>query len=71
MPTISFDVCFFVHKDPGKSIPTLVVRDHKSCYTHAFICPGKSTKEEEYSEDIVHKCKICADMPGHKRALIH
>ena len=38
-----------------------------SCYTHAFTCPGKSTKEEEYSDDIVHKCKNCVEMLGYKR----
>ena len=40
-------------REQGKSIPTMVARDHKTCYTHAFTCPGKSTKEEEYSEQIV------------------
>ena len=67
VPTISFDFCFRMQKDQGKSIPTLVARDHKSCYTHAFTCPDKSTKEEGYSEDIVHKCKIFVEMLGYKR----
>ena len=66
VPTISVDFCFLMQKDQGKSIPTLVARDHKSCYTHAFTCPGKSTKEVEYSEEIVHKCKICVEMLGYK-----
>ena len=61
-PTISVDVCFLLQKDLGNSIPTLVARDHMLCYTHAFTCPGKSTKEEEYSEGTVHKCKILVEM---------
>ena len=67
VPTISFAFCFFMQRDQGTIIPTLVAGDHKSCYTHAFTCPGKFTKEEEYSEDIVHKCKICVEMLGYKR----
>ena len=67
VPTISFDFCLLMQKDQGKSIPTLVARDHKSCYTHASTCPGESTKEEDYSEDIVHKCKNCVEMLGYKR----
>ena len=42
-------------------------RDHKTSYTHTFTCPGKSTKEEEYSEQIVLKCKNCVEQPGYKR----
>ena len=53
--------------DQGKSIPALVTRDHKSCYTHAFTCPGKSIKEEECSEEIVHKCKMMVEMLGYNR----
>ena len=68
MLTISFDFCFLMQKDQGKSIPTLVARDHKSFYTYAFTRPARSTKEEEYSEEIVHKCEICVEMLGHKRA---
>ena len=70
MHTISFDFCFLTQKDQAKSIPTLAAIDHKSCYTHAFTCPGKSTKEEEYSEDIVHKCKMFVEMLGYKRVAI-
>ena len=44
-----------MQEDQGKSIPSLIARDHTSCYTHAFTGPGKPAKEEEYSEDIVHK----------------
>ena len=51
VPTISFDFCFLMQKDQGKAIPTMVARDHKTCYTHththththAFTCPGEST----------------------------
>ena len=64
VPTISFDFCFLMQKDQGKSIPTLVTRDYKSCYTHAFTCSDKSTNEEEYSEEIVHKCEILWRCPG-------
>ena len=67
VPTISFDFCFLMQKDQGKSIPTLVARDHRSCYTHVFTCSGKSTKEADCSEDVVHKCKIVVEMFGHKR----
>ena len=58
VPMISFDVCFLMQKDQGKSIPTMVAQDHKTCYTHFFTCLGKSTKEEEeeFSEQIVIKC---------------
>ena len=56
-----------MQKDQGKNIPTLVARDHESCYTHAFTCPGDSAKEDEYSEDIVHKCKMLVEMLGYKR----
>ena len=45
----------------------MVARDHKSCYTHAFTCPGKSTREEEYSEQIVQNCKMFVEMFGYKR----
>ena len=61
---ISVDFCFIMQKDQGKSIPTLVARDYKSCHMHAFTCPGKSTKEEEYSEEIVHKCKNVVESSG-------
>ena len=67
VPTISFDFDLVMQKDHGKSIPTLVARDHKSCYTHAFTCPSKSTKEEEYSEQIVRTCKVFVEMLGYKR----
>ena len=64
---MSFDFCFLMQKEQGKSIPTMVARDHKTCYTHAFTCPGKSTKEEEYSEQIVIKCKHFVEQLGYKR----
>jgi hypothetical protein len=67
VPTVSFDFCFLMQKGQGKAIPTMVARDHKTCYTHAFACPGKSTKEEEYSDQIVQKCKMFAEMLGYKR----
>ena len=57
-PTVSFDFCFLMQKEQGKAIPTMVARDHKTCYTHVFTCPGNSTKEEEYSEQIVTKSRI-------------
>ena len=53
VPTISFDFYLLIQKDQGRSLPVLVARDHKSCYTQSFIGPGKSTKEEEYSDRIV------------------
>ena len=61
VPTVSFDFCFLMQKEQGKAIPTMVARDHKTVHTHAFTCPGKSTKEEEYSEQIVMKCKKFAE----------
>ena len=64
---MSFDFCFLMQKEQGKAIPTMVARDHKTCYTHAFACPGKSTKEEEYSDQIVQKCKVSVEMLGYKR----
>ena len=64
---MSFDFCFLMQKEQGKSIPTLVDRDHKTCYTLAFTCPGKSTKEEEFSEQIVIKCKNFVEQLGYKR----
>ena len=36
---------FLMQEEQGKSIATMVARDHKTRYTHAFTCPGKSTKE--------------------------
>ena len=56
VPTVSFDFCFLMQKEQGKAMPVLVARDHKTCYTHALVCPGKSAKEEEYSDQIVQKC---------------
>ena len=67
MPTISFDFCFLCQKDQGKSIPTMVARDHKTIYTSAFTCPGKSTKEEEYSDQIVERCQNFVNSLGYKR----
>ena len=67
VPTVSFDFCFLMQKEQGKAMPVLVARDHKTCYTHAFVCPGKSTKEEEYSDQIVQKCKVFVEMLGYKR----
>ena len=67
MPTISLDFCFLCQKDQGKSIPTMVARDHKTIYTSAFTCPGKSTKEEEYSDQIVERCQNCVNSLGYKR----
>ena len=67
VPTVSFDFCFLTRKEQGKAIPTRVDRDHRTCYTHAFTCPGKSTKEEEYSEQIVMKCKNFVEQLGYKR----
>ena len=45
----------------------MVARDHKPCYIDAFTCPGKSTKEEDYAEEIVHKCNVFVEMIGYKR----
>ena len=56
--------------EQGKSIPTMVARDNKTCYTHAFTCPGNSAKEEEYSEQIVIKCKNLVEQLGYKRVAI-
>ncbi len=56
-----------MQKEQGKSIPTMVARDHKTCYTHALTCPGKSRNEKEYSEQIVIKCKHFVAQLGHKR----
>ena len=56
-----------MQKEQGKSLPTMVARDRKTCYTHAFTCPGKSTKEEENSEHIIIKCKNFVEQPGYKR----
>ena len=67
VPTVSFDLCFLMQMEQGKAIPTMVARDHKTCYTHAFTCPGKSTKEEEYSEQIVIKCNNVVEQLGYKR----
>ena len=39
----------------------------RATHTHAFTCPGKSTKEEEYSEQIVIKCKNFMKQLGYKR----
>ena len=58
VPTASFDF---------KAIPTMAAREHSSCYTSAFACPGQSTKEEEYSNEIVHKCDLCVESLGYKR----
>ena len=69
VPTVSFDFCFLTQKDQGKSVPTMLAWDHKTCYTHAFTCEGKSTKneeEEEYSEQIVIKCKNSVEQLGYK-----
>ena len=67
IPTVSFDFCFLCQKDQGKSIPTMVAREHSTCYTGAFTFPGKSTKEEEYSNQIVHRCKLFVESLGYKR----
>ena len=56
-----------MQKYQGKSMPTLVARDHKSCYTHEFTCPGKSAKEEVYSDQIVQKCNVFVERLGYKR----
>ena len=55
VPTVSFDFCFLMQKEQGKAMQVLVARDHKTSYTQGFVCPGKSTKEEEYSDQIVQK----------------
>ena len=67
IPTISFDFCFLCQKDQGTSIPTMVGREHRCKYTQAFKCPGKSTKEEEYSDQIVSRCAKFVDSLGYKR----
>ena len=56
-----------MQKDQGNLTPTMFARDRKTCYIHAFTCPGKSTKEEEYSEQFVIKCKNLMEQPGYKR----
>ena len=64
---VGFDVCFLMKKDQGKSIPTVDARDYKTCYTHAFTCPGKSTRKEKCSEQIVIKCKNSVERLGYNR----
>ena len=59
-----------MQNEEGKSIPTMVVRDHKTLYTHALRCPGKSTKEEEYSEQMVIKGNHFVEQLGYKRVAI-
>ena len=36
MPTVSLEFCFLCQKDQGKSIPTMVAREHRTCYTNYF-----------------------------------
>ena len=67
VPKIRFDFCFLMQKEQGNSIPTMVARDHKTCYTHAFTCSGTSTKTEEYSDQIVIKCNHFVEQLGYKR----
>ena len=64
---MSLDSCFLCQKDQGKSSPTMVAREHRTCYTSFFTCPGKSTKEKEYIDQIVHRCKMFVEARGHKR----
>ena len=45
----------------------MIAREHKTTYTGAFTCPGKSTKEEEYSDQIVSRCAKFVDSLGYKR----
>ena len=67
VPTVSFDFCFLMQKEQGKAMPVLVARDHKTCYTQAFVCPGKSTKEEEYAEHIEQKCEAFVEIHGYNK----
>ena len=70
VPTISFDFCFLCQKEQGRSIPTMVAREHKTINTNAFTCPGQSTQEEEYNDQIVDRCVKFADSLGYKRVAV-
>ena len=64
---MSFDLCFLCQKDQAKSILTMVAREHRTCYNNSFTRPGKSTKEKEYSDQIVHRCNMFVESFGYKR----
>ena len=67
IPTMSMDFCFLCQKDQGKSMPTLVMRSKPPGYTGAFVCPGKSTRNEAYSDKIVERATAFVDNLGYKR----
>ena len=67
IPTVSFDFCFLCQKDQIKWTPTMMTREHRTCYTNSFTCSGKSTKGEEYSDQIVRRCNMLAESLGYKR----
>ena len=64
---MSFDFSSPFQKDQGKSIPTMVAKEHRTCYTTSLTCPGKSLKEEEYSDQIVHRCKVFVEQLWYTR----
>ena len=64
---MSMDFCFLCQKDQGKSMPTLVMRSKPPGYTGAFVCPGKSTRNEAYSDKIVERATAFVDNLGYKR----
>ena len=53
VPMISMDFCFLAQKTQDKSTPALVIKEHRTKYMGARACPGKSTVQEEYSNQVV------------------
>ena len=64
MPTISVDFLFPHAEGSGKEHPNT---DRSISQVVAFTCLGKSTKGKEYSEEIVHKCKMFGEMLVYER----
>ena len=45
----------------------MVGREHRCKHTEACTCPGKTTKEEEYSDQLVSGCAKFVNGLGYKR----
>ena len=70
VPMISMDFCFLAQKTQDKSTPALVIKEHRTKYMGARACPGKSTVQEECSNQVVEWTAEFLNFLGYLRVVL-